>query len=122
MESISHNVNLRYERHELHSLFDLADDEDVEKGGRYDARGGAIHVWSHHWAHPATRAESEMMGSFYVDWTAKDNVASVSKAVITSIRISRLVYIASNNKILDYGLPHKYSSRTNYQNGFINHI
>jgi hypothetical protein len=68
MDSTSHNVNLRYERHELHALFDLADDEDVEKGGRYDARGGAIHIWSHHWAHQATRAESEMMGSFYANW------------------------------------------------------
>jgi len=68
MESTSHNVNLRYERHELHALFDLADVEDVEKGGRYDARGGAIHVWSHHWVHPATRQESDMMGSFYVNW------------------------------------------------------
>ena len=71
MESVSHTVNLRYERHELHALFDLADLEDVEKGGHYDARGGAIHIWSHHWVHPATRAESEMMGSFYVDWTAE---------------------------------------------------
>jgi hypothetical protein len=68
METTNHNVNLRYERHELHTLFDLADAEDVEKGGHYDARGGAIHVWSHHWVHPATRQESEMIGSFYVNW------------------------------------------------------
>ena len=68
MESTRYTVNLHYEPHELHSLFDLTSAEDVEKGGRYDARGGAIHVWSHHWAHPATRDESEMMGSFYVTW------------------------------------------------------
>ncbi len=29
---------------------------------------GHHHVWSHHWVHPATRDESEMMGSFYVNW------------------------------------------------------
>jgi hypothetical protein len=68
MKTTSHTVNLRYERHELHALFDVASAEDVEKGGRYDARGGAIHVWSHHWRHPATREESEMLGSFYVNW------------------------------------------------------
>jgi len=68
METTSHNVNLHYTREELLALFDLATAEDVEKGGRYDARGGAIHVWSHHWVHPATRDESEMMGSFYVNW------------------------------------------------------
>ncbi len=67
-ETTSHTVNLRYARHELHALFDVADAEDVEKGGRYDARGGAIHVWSHHWVYPATRAESEMLGSLYVHW------------------------------------------------------
>ncbi len=67
-ETASYPVHLRYARHELHALFDVADAEDVEKGGRYDARGGAIHVWSHHWRHPATRAESEMLGSLYVHW------------------------------------------------------
>lgn len=68
MQSTRHTVNLRYERHELHALFDVANAEDVEKGGRYDARDGAIHVWSHHWTHPATRQESEMLGSLYVNW------------------------------------------------------
>ena len=67
MEATRHIVSLCYERHELHALFDVANTEDVEEGGRYDARGGAIHVWSHHWVHPATRDESEMMGSFYVN-------------------------------------------------------
>ena len=66
MKTTSHTVNLHYTREELHALFDVANAEDVEEGGRYDARGGAIHVWSHHWVHPATRDKSEMMGSFYV--------------------------------------------------------
>ena len=32
----------------------------------YDARSAAIIMWSHHWAHPATREESETIGTFYV--------------------------------------------------------
>jgi hypothetical protein len=68
METTSHTVNLRYERRELHALFEVANAKDVKKGGRYDARGGAIHIWSHHWVHLATRNESEIMGSFYVNW------------------------------------------------------
>ena len=44
MESTRHTVNLRYEREELHALFDVASAEDVEKGGRYDARGGVITI------------------------------------------------------------------------------
>jgi hypothetical protein len=68
METTRHIVNLRYERQELHALFDVANAKDVEQGGRCDARGGAIHVWSHHWVHPATRDESARMGSFYMNW------------------------------------------------------
>jgi hypothetical protein len=44
METTSHTVNLRYERRELHALFEVANAKDVKKGGRYDARGGAIHI------------------------------------------------------------------------------
>jgi hypothetical protein len=40
----------------------------VEKGGRYDARSAAINVWPHHWQHPATREESDLMGTFYCHW------------------------------------------------------
>jgi hypothetical protein len=68
METSRHIVHLRYERRELHALFDVANADEVEKGGRYAARGGAIHVWSHHWVHPATRQEAEMMGSCSVNW------------------------------------------------------
>jgi hypothetical protein len=46
----------------------VAHDKDVEHGGRYDARAAAIHVWSHHWQHPATREESTIIGTFYVRW------------------------------------------------------
>ncbi len=68
MKTTRHQVNLRYARQELLALFDLAEREDVEKGGRYDKRGGAINVWSHHWAHEATRHDSETIGTFYVNW------------------------------------------------------
>ena len=40
----------------------------MDKGGTYDARSAAINVWSHHWAHPATRDESAILGTFYVYW------------------------------------------------------
>ena len=66
METTRHKVDLRYTQRELLALFDTAEREDVEKGGRYDKRGGAINVWSHHWANAATRHDSETIGTFYV--------------------------------------------------------
>jgi hypothetical protein len=64
----THPVTLRYTRDELLTLFAFAHEADVERGGRYDARGGVIHVWTHRWDHPATREESELIGSFYANW------------------------------------------------------
>ena len=68
MKTTSHQVNLQYTRQELEALFVLANREDVEGGGRYDARSGAINVWSHHWANEATRHDSDTIGTFYVHW------------------------------------------------------
>src|SRR6266704_2157775 len=68
METTRHKVDLRYTQRELLALFDTAEREDVEQGGRYDKRGGAITVWSHHWANAATRHDSETIGTFYVHW------------------------------------------------------
>ena len=68
MKTTRHQVNLSCTREELQALFDVANAEDVEKGGRYDARGGVINVWSHHWMHPATRQESEIIGTYDVNW------------------------------------------------------
>jgi hypothetical protein len=68
MNSTMHRVDFPYTRQELEALFRYARQHDVEQGGHYDARSAAINVWSHHWAHPATREESAIIGTFYVHW------------------------------------------------------
>ena len=68
MKTTTHTVSLRYTRQELLTLFATAEREDVDKGGRYDQRGGAINVWTHSWVHEATRHDSETLGTFYVHW------------------------------------------------------
>jgi hypothetical protein len=68
MNSTMHRVECPYTRQELEALFRVANEEDVERGGHDDARSAAINVWSHHWQHPATRDESDIIGTFYVRW------------------------------------------------------
>lgn len=68
MDTTRHKVSLSYTRQELLAFFDRASREDVETGGRYDKRGGAINVWSHSWINEATRHDSETIGTFYVNW------------------------------------------------------
>jgi hypothetical protein len=68
MLTTRHPVDFPYTRPELDALFRYANDHDVERGGHYDARSAAINVWPHHWQHPATREESETIGTFYVHW------------------------------------------------------
>lgn len=68
MLTTRHPVDFPYTRLELEALFRYAREHDVEKGGHYDAHSAAIIVWSHHWAHPATKEESETIGTFYVHW------------------------------------------------------
>jgi hypothetical protein len=63
-----HPVEFPYTRRELVALFCYANEHDVERGDRYDARSAAINVWSHHWQHPATWEESETIGTFYFHW------------------------------------------------------
>ena len=72
MQSTKYPIDLRYTYAELLALFDAAERQDVDKGGRYDRRGAAIMVWSHHWTTPATGYDSETIGTFYVQW-ADDN-------------------------------------------------
>jgi hypothetical protein len=68
MQSTMHRVDFPYSQKELEALFAYAWEHDVEKGGRYDARSAAVNLWSHHWLNPATREESEIIGTFYVHW------------------------------------------------------
>jgi hypothetical protein len=68
MATTRHRVDLGYTREELLALFDTASQEDVDTGGRYDRRFGAIHVWSHRWINEAMRHDSEIIGSFSVSW------------------------------------------------------
>jgi hypothetical protein len=68
MLTTRHPVDFPYSRQELDALFRYANDHDVDKGGRYDARSAAVNIWSHHWLHPATWEESETIGTFYFQW------------------------------------------------------
>jgi hypothetical protein len=61
-------VEYRYTREDLKALFDLVYEEDVERGGRYDGRSGAIHVYTHPWDSETMRLESTLMGSFSAAW------------------------------------------------------
>jgi len=69
MRTTKHRVDLHYSESDLQALFALARHEDVEEGGRYDARSAAINVWTHKWTHAETLEESETMGTFYFRWT-----------------------------------------------------
>jgi hypothetical protein len=63
-----HPVDFAYTDQEFQALFRYACEQDVEHGGHDDTRSAAIMIWSHHWAHPATREESETIGAFDVHW------------------------------------------------------
>jgi hypothetical protein len=68
MRTTRHPVDFPYTRPELQALFRDARAHDVERGGRYDARSAAVHLWSHQWLSHAMNGESEIIGSFYVRW------------------------------------------------------
>src|SRR6516165_4978934 len=53
-----HYVDLRYTKAELLLLFDQATQEDVDRGGHYDCRGGAIYIWSHPWTTAAAYSQN----------------------------------------------------------------
>lgn len=77
MDTTTHTVDLRYEKEELLALFELASKEDVDEGGRYDRRGGAINVWSHAWTNEATRHDSETIGTWYVHWSDENRIYQI---------------------------------------------
>lgn len=74
MQTTQHQVDLRYSEAELHAIFRQANADDVEAGGRYDARSAAINIWSHSWNNEATRVESETIGTFYFHWADKNHL------------------------------------------------
>jgi hypothetical protein len=61
-------VNYRYTREDLKAIFDLVYEEDIERGGQYGGRSGAIYVYTHPWDHEAMTLESTLMGTFSVAW------------------------------------------------------
>lgn len=67
-------VDLPYSEAELRAIFVQAHAEDVEKGGRYDARSAAINIWSHTWHNEGIWAESETIGTFYFHWADKNRL------------------------------------------------
>ena len=73
MLTTRHAVDFAYTRQELEALFRYAHEHDVEQGGCYDARSAAVNVWSHHWAHPATRDESDI-----IRWLAFNRVTPIA--------------------------------------------
>jgi hypothetical protein len=68
MKTTRYPVDVHSTHDELLALFEAAEREDVDKGGRYDRRGAAITVWSHAWTTDATRHDSETIGTFSVTW------------------------------------------------------
>jgi len=76
MPLATYGANFPYAREELFALFACAQAGDVEHGGRYDARGGVLHIWSHPWRTLALRDESTLVGSFYFNWLT-DSLAHI---------------------------------------------
>jgi len=68
MQAAAVEVQYRYTREDLKAIFDLVYEEDVERGGRYDGRSGAIHVYTQPWDHETMRLESTLMGTFSAAW------------------------------------------------------
>jgi len=67
-QAVTVEVEYRYTREDLKAIFDLVYEEDVERGGQYDGRSGAIHVYTHPWDHETMTLESTLMGTFSVAW------------------------------------------------------
>jgi hypothetical protein len=59
-------VNFRYAREDLQAIFDLVYEEDIERGGSYDGRSGAIQVYAHPWDQETMTLESTLMEPFKI--------------------------------------------------------
>jgi hypothetical protein len=77
MKTTAVEVDYRYSQDYLQALFDLARAEDVEKGRQYDARSGAINIYTHHWNMVTMQEESTLMGSIYVFWAEQNRIWQV---------------------------------------------
>jgi hypothetical protein len=73
-ETTAIEVDYRYAPDQLQALFALARAEDVGKGGRYDARSGAINIYTHPWNTVTMQDESTRMGSIYVFWADENRL------------------------------------------------
>ena len=74
MKTSAVEVDFRYARDQLQAMFDLARAQDVEKRGRYDARSGAINIYTHPWNTLTMQEESTLMGSIYAFWAEENRV------------------------------------------------
>ena len=63
MRTERHEVDLPYSEAELHAIFALACTEDVDAGGRYDARSAAINIWSHSWINEPCASRKLVLGT-----------------------------------------------------------
>jgi hypothetical protein len=77
MQTTAVEVDYRYSPDQLLALFSLARAEDVKKGGRYDARSGAINIYTHPWNTRTMREESTRMGAIYVFWAEENRLWQV---------------------------------------------
>jgi hypothetical protein len=74
MRTTAVEVDFRYSRDQLQAMFDLARAQDVEKRGRYDARSGAINIYTHPWNTATMQEESTLMGSIYAFWIDENRI------------------------------------------------
>jgi hypothetical protein len=56
------------------AIFARANAEDVEVGGRYDARVAAINIWTHAWINEAAPSASETIGTVYFHWADQNHL------------------------------------------------
>jgi hypothetical protein len=87
MQTTAIDVDFRYTREDLKAIFDLAYDEDVERGGQYDGRSGAIKIYTHPWNNEIMRAESTIMGTLYAVWGQGNQIWQIEIEEGFSLRV-----------------------------------
>ena len=73
-------VNLRYTKNQLLTLYNAAWIENVERGGRYDTPPAAIEVWTPPWTTPEERQVTTLKGRLYLDWTRENQLTEIAVA------------------------------------------